>query len=37
MTPYMAVFGEKMALTGKDHRLRMIDEDEEAMSSNGKF
>lgn len=37
MSPHMAVFGEKIALTGNDHRLRLLDDDEEDMPSLEKF
>lgn len=37
ITPYMAVFGENIAHTGHDHRLRILDDDEDEMPTRDKF
>lgn len=37
VTPYMAVFGENIALSGNDHRLRLIDDDVENIDATEKF
>lgn len=37
MTPHMAVFGENIALSGNDHRMRIIDEEEGDAPSTVKF
>lgn len=37
LTPYMAVFGENIALSGNDHRLRMIEDGEPDVTSSERF
>lgn len=37
VTPNMAVFGENLAITGNDHRARIIDSDDEDMPSGSRF
>lgn len=37
MTPFTAVFGQNIALTGNDYRLRLLDDDEEELPTSRTF